>query len=371
MLKDGILPKIPVLDIRAEGPVGRALESPEQLATLREACLSSLPRAFRLVIPVLDVPAHRWLKSCRSPYLAEVEAIAAAVDFSGVWFLNGSYVWACTTLAREEAGVPWLVRTLDWPFAGLGRYLEVARMRGPAGEYHSIAWPGYVGCLTAMAPGRFAAALNQAPMWRRTSHPWLRPYDLALNALQTWRISFIPPDHLLREVFENARSFGEARRLLESTPVARPVIYTLAGCAPGERCVIERTEQGFKTQEDETGAANDWLRSTPPWEARIRPDLLFRRSYEEAAESSRARRTQLAAWPGAFAPGGFDWVRPPVLNPYTRVAAEMCPATGTLRARGYEKPPEQELAEPATLTCEVALQSYGLDAAAAAPFVHL
>src|SRR5215472_11777217 len=51
-----------------------------------------------------------------------------------------------------------------------------------------------------------------------TAHPWLRPYDLAVNALRTWRISFIPPDHLLRHVFENARSFGEARRRLESTP---------------------------------------------------------------------------------------------------------------------------------------------------------
>src|SRR6516162_2589751 len=127
MIEDATLPAIPVLDIRAEGPIGRALESPERLAALREACLSSLPRAFRLVLPVLEVAARGWLKRSRSPYLAEVDAIAAAVDFSGVWFLNGSYVWGCTTLAREEAGVPWLVRTLDWPFAGLGRYLEVAR----------------------------------------------------------------------------------------------------------------------------------------------------------------------------------------------------------------------------------------------------
>jgi hypothetical protein len=165
----------------------------------------------------------------------------------------------------------------------------------------------------------------------------------------------VPPDHLLRDVFEHAGSFHEARRLLESTPVARPVIYTLVGCIPGERCVIERTEQSFQTRSEETGAANDWLRSTPPWEARIRPDLLFTRSYEEAADNNRARRMQLAGWPDRFAPGGFEWVRPPVLNPYTRVAAEMCPASGTLRARGYERSPAKELPEPATRTCEVAL----------------
>ena len=355
MLEDSTLPAIAMLDVRATGPVRRALDAPERLAALREACLTSLPSPVRPVLPTLDVLARRWLTRSASRYVVEVESIAAAVRYSGVWFLNGSYCWGCTTLAREETGAPWLARTLDWPFAGLGRFLELARMRGPAGEFHSLTWPGYVGCLTAMAPGRFAAALNQAPMWRRTKHPWLRPYDLALNALATWRISFVPPDHLLRDVFEHARSFIEARRLLESTPVARPVIYTLVGCAPGERCVIERTEQGFATRSEETGAANDWLRSTPPWEARIRPDLLFTRSYEEAAENSRARRMQLAAWAGRFAPGGFDWVRPPVLNPYTRLAAEMCPVTGTLRARGYEKPPGKELAEPATRTCEVAL----------------
>jgi hypothetical protein len=355
MLEDSTLPAIVVIDVRAAGPVCRALDAPETLAALREACLTSLPGPVRPILPALDILTRRWLTGSASPYVAEVESIAAAVPYSGVWFLNGSYCWGCTTLAREEAGVPWLVRTLDWPFAGLGRFLELARMCGPAGEFRSLTWPGYVGCLTALAPGRFAAALNQAPMWRRTKHPWLRPYDLALNALATWRISFVPPDHLLRDVFEHAASFGEARRRLESTPVARPVIYTLVGCAPGERCLIERTERGFATRSEETGAANDWLRSTPPWEARIRPDLLFTRSYEEAAENSRARRMQLAAWSGASAPGGFDWVKPPVLNPYTRVAAEMCPATGTLRARGYEKPPAKELAEPATRTCEVAL----------------
>jgi hypothetical protein len=357
MLDNGILPAIPVLDLRAAGPMRRAVDSPERVVALREACLASLPSPLRLMLPTLDATARRWLGRSASPYVAEVEAIAAAIGHSGVWFLNGSYVWTCTTLAREEAGSPWLVRTLDWPFTGLGRHLEVACLRGPAGEYHSVTWTGYVGCLTAMAPGRFAAAINQAPMWRRTKHPWLRPYDISLNALRTWSISFIPPDHLLRHVFEHAAGFSEARRQLESTPVARPVIYTLVGCAPGERCVIERTEQGFQTWEEETGAANDWLRSTPPWEARIRPDMIFTRTYEQAAENSRARRLQLAAWPGAFAPGGFDWVRPPVLNPYTRVAAEMCPAIGTLRVRGYEAPRSGEPAEPATLTCEVALVS--------------
>ena len=44
-------------------------------------------------------------------------------------------------------------------------------MQGPAGEFFNITWPGFVGALTAMAPWRFAAAINQAPLWRRTRAP--------------------------------------------------------------------------------------------------------------------------------------------------------------------------------------------------------
>ena len=53
-----------------------------------------------------------------------------------------------------------------------------------------------------------------------------------MNALRTWRIRHIPPDHLLREVFETAQDFAEAKHRLETTPIARPVIYTLVGCKP-------------------------------------------------------------------------------------------------------------------------------------------
>ena len=34
--------------------------------------------------------------------------------------------------------------------------------------------------------------------------------------------------------------------------------------------------------------------------------------------------------------GAFDWVREPVLNPYTRLAVAMNPARGLLRAVGYD-----------------------------------
>jgi hypothetical protein len=339
---------IPVSDIRACGLVSHATTEAARSGALRDDCVAWLPSSARALLPVMDALTRRWLERSRSPYVGEIEALASALALPGIWFLNGCYEWGCTALAREEDGAPWLARTLDWPFRGLGRRVEVVRMRGGPGDFLNVTWPGYVGVLTAMAPGRFAAAINQAPLWRRTRQAWLRPADIALNALRTWRIRHCPPDHLLRDVFETCRSFAEAKRRLETTPIARPVIFTLVGCAEGEHCVIERTEEGFASRSMGTAAANDWLRSAPPWEARVSSAHLLTRTYEEAAARNRARRDTLDEWPGRFAGSPLAWVAPPVLNTMTRIAVEMCPTSGTLRVAGYELEDGAELPQRAT-----------------------
>jgi hypothetical protein len=342
---------VPVIDMRSGGPVRYAIEGAARARALRDECIAWLPRSAILLLPAIDAVTRRWLERSHSPYAGEIAAIAATLGFSGIWFLNGCYQWGCTAVARDQAGVPWLARTLDWPFPGLGRHLEIARMEGAAGEFDSVGWPGYAGVLTASAPGRFAAAINQAPLRRRTRHPWLRPCDFALNALQTWRIRSIPPDHLLRDVFETCADYIAARHRLETTPVARPVIYSLVGCAAGEHCVIERTEVGHATRtNDNACAANDWYERLPHWEARTRADLIFTRTSDETAASSRERREQLANWTGSFPSTDFEWVAAPVLNPYTRLAVEMCPATGALRAAGYEAASQCEQPQVVTAT---------------------
>ena len=348
------LVSIPVVDVRKGGPIQHATEGRVRARALSDDCLNWLARPVRMMMPAMDMASRRWLRRSRSPFVREVEAVAEVLGFPGIWFLNSSYQWGCTAVARDEDGAPWLARTLDWPFHGLGRHLEVARMRGTAGEFFNVTWPGYVGALTASAPGRFAAAINQAPLWRRTSKPWLRPYDMAANALRTWGIRHAPPDHLLREVLETCRDFDEAKRQLESTPVARPVIFTLVGCRRGERCVIERTEEEHSTRSEDTSAANDWLNYAEPWEARVNTTYMLTRSHEEAGARSRARREALAAWSAPFARGGFAWVVPPVLNLFTRMAVEMCPAQGILRVVGYERREGSELPQPATQPCELA-----------------
>jgi hypothetical protein len=346
-------PAIPVIDVREGGPAEHARRRIEEARALRAACLALFPAAFHRALPLVDRLARRSLERSRSPYVAEIARIAEILGYPGVWLLNASYQLACTSLARDEGGVPWLVRTLDWPFHGLGRHAEVAHMRGPSGDFFSITWPGYVGALTAMAPARFAACINQAPLRRRFRHRSLRPWDVAVNVIASIaERGRMPPDQLLRLAFETCDDFAAARRMLETAPVARPVIFTLVGCAAGERCVIERTETGFVTRERDTGAANDWVPERAGWEGRIGIRRFWTCTYEQAQDYSCARREALAAWRGALDDRSFAWICAPVLNPYTRVAAALCPARGILRVVGYEEV-GAELPVPVTQVCDI------------------
>ncbi len=344
---------IPIMDLRDGGLVRHAALSSARARVIRDHCLTFFPRPIAPLLPVLDRIGRRWLQRSDSPYVPEIAEIAATLGFPGVWLLNCTYQLGCTSVVREEDGALWLARTLDWPFPGLGRLVDVARLQATAGEFFSVTWPGYAGVLTGMAPQRFAASINQAPMWRRTRHPWLRPYDLIANALHTFvNVRSMPPDQLLRQAFETCRTYSQAKILLELVPVARPVIFSLIGCAPGERCVIERTENGFVTREDETSAGNDWAPNRAHWEARFPASKFLTISTSEAASRCRARQDTLASWRGRLSEAGFAWVVPPVLNPYTRLAATMCPARSILRVAGYDQR-DGDLPERVTQECEI------------------
>ena len=109
---------IPVVDVRDGGPFRHATESRARARALRDECICWLPRVAAGLLPAINSVTRRWLLQSRSSYAEEVKAIAAELDFSGIWFLNGCYQWGCTALSREQDGVPWIARTLDWPFPG-------------------------------------------------------------------------------------------------------------------------------------------------------------------------------------------------------------------------------------------------------------
>lgn len=312
-----MLPAIPLVDIGARGPLA--------LLEMQHARAAALLAAGRrrhgaIALRLGDHVSREWLLRSGNPYRDEILAVAAAMGAPGAILLNLSFEWTCTTgAAADPEGGARLMRVLDWPMDGLGRHVVVARSEAPAGTYYNVTWPGSVGVLTAMAPGRFAAAINQAPMRR---HGRTLVGDWATGRIGVWRSRHLPPAHLLRQVFETARTYAEAHRLLRDTPVALPALFTLAGTAPEDGCVIERSETAAAVHDLPVACANDAL--SPLLRGRPR------------GADNAARRALLAqAQVGAV--DGFGWVRPPILNRRTRVAVVANAARGRLRVLGYER----------------------------------
>lgn len=314
---------IPLLDVRAGGPAAHARARLDAALALRDSCLGAAARVSGLLAPV-DRIAAKWLRRSASVYRAELEDIVDFLGFPGAMTLNMSYLFACTTQAYEDPdGLPRIRRTLDWPFRGLGQAVEMAWQSGPAGDFYNATWPGAVGVLTAMAPGRFCATINQAPMQRRTRGVIGFAYDAAsnlrraLNSEGDW-----PPDHLLRYAFERCATFDDAVALIAAAPLARPTLFTLAGARRGELALIERTERDARVLRGPVVVVNDWQEPLDGWQARM--------SYENNELRKAAMRRVAPDAPR------FSWVQAPVLNRLTRLAVEMSAADGDFAARGYE-----------------------------------
>ncbi|TLG79297.1 hypothetical protein [Methylocystis sp. B8] len=327
---------IPFLDVRDGGPVAHAQARIDAAAALRKACLGMVAPVSRVCLSPIDRIAANWLKRSASAYRAELERIAAILGFPGAMTLNMSYLFACTTQAYEdERGLPRLRRTLDWPFHGLGKAVEIAWQSGAAGEFYNATWPGAVGVLSAMAPGRFCASINQAPMKRRTQGALGFAYDAALNLHDAFASEGWPSDHLLRYAFENCANFDEAVDCIASAPLARPTLFTLAGVRRGEMALIERTERDARVLRGPVIVVNDWQEPQAGWQARM--------SYENNVSRKAAMHAVSHDAPR------FSWVREPVLNRLTRLAVEMCAVgAGDFAARGYECPYVKGQPTPAT-----------------------
>lgn len=310
------LPAIPVLDVgRAIGAETLRLERPRALALLAEAA-GPMPRRL---VALADRVSRAWLVRSKNPYLADIDAVAATLGRPGAYFFNVHYEWGCTTGVKPgTAGTARLARVLDWRTPGLGRHIVAARIDGAAGPWVSLTWPGFAGVLQGMAPGRFSAALNQAPM---ATPLGVLPADWALNRGRVWRHRALPPAHLLRQVFETAPSYAEARRQLIETPICVPTIFTIAGLRAGEGAVIERRETSAHVLSGEACTANVW--QSQDWRGRAR------------GKENLERIAMLRGIAGAM-PLDLSWLAPPVLNDTTRLALVADAAEGRLVARGYE-----------------------------------
>lgn len=317
MVEETAKPAIPVVDLGVSLPGALARSHADHAASLVRAAKKMLPGPL---LPLLDRLSRRWAHKSGNPYTAEVAELSASIG-TGAWFMNFCFEWGCTTGVARDPGNPGMrmLRTLDWPFHGIGRHVLVARQAGPAGSFLNITWPGFVGVITAMAPGRFALAINQAPLVRRGYLPL--PLDWLLNRIGVFRSRHLPPAHLARRVMESCRSYEEAKELLETTPLALPAFFTLAGTRPGEGCVIERTETRAWIHPAPAAVANHWL--TPGLRGRPR------------GIDSR-RRHRLMNGLSRLSVAEFDWMLHPIHNAETRLSVVANAATGRLLVQGWE-----------------------------------
>lgn len=312
------LPKIPVHDHRVAGMLSYQRDASERAGRVMDTVLAGMGRTGkvgRLFLPLADRMADNRLTMMMDPYQGEIHAIRRWVDRPGPIAFNLSYEFGCTARAFDGAQ-PVLFRTLDWPFQGIGAMVEIVLLPGEAGDWITATWPGVVGCLQGAAPGRFAAALNQAPERVKggRARSWLTAKRRVLKG------AGIAPAHLLRQVFETAPDYATAVETLMRTPVAVPVIFTIAGTEKGEVCTIERTETNWALA-TAPAAANHFvteLGHTSPWRAR---------GYD-----SPGRRDAILADPN---PPRHDALTAPVLNPLTRLAVTVS-AAGDITVTGYE-----------------------------------
>jgi hypothetical protein len=333
--------EIPLTDIGSAGAGALFEAHPERAATLLGAALGThplLPFAARLA----DTLSRRWLERQRNPYLDEIGHIAERLAAPGVYFLNIVYEWACSTSAAPDpAGEGMrLIRVLDWGLAGIGRHLVIARHQTAHGPFYSATWPGFAGVLSAMAPGRFAAAINQAPRVPISGARWL---DEALGRVRLLRAEdALPAAHLLRQVCERASDYASAIAMLsdESVTLAMPALFTLAGVTRGDACVIEaqgRRRGVHRAPPDERctiAVANDWLNRE--WRGEPRCHAAALSPAASARDNNRRRRDDVAALQSGAFSGAAD-LAPPVLNAHTVLVMAANAASGELAVEALDR----------------------------------
>jgi hypothetical protein len=261
-------PEISVIDARDSGPPAVAQIAERQLQGLLDDARRLVPGA---VLAITDRASRGWLTRSQNPYLVEIDAIALIAGRSGAYTLNTGFEWCCTCgVADDPDGGVRLLRVLDWRQQGLGRALIVAWQRGSAGDFANLTWPGFVGVTTAMAPGRFAVALNQAPMMSR-GLSW--PGDWLAGRIGVWWSRALPAAHLLRQVCERCSNYDDALDMLSRTPLCLPAFFRSRRrrARPGLR---HRTNAGLRDPSPAAGSSGESLgRPRLAWPAARRREL--------------------------------------------------------------------------------------------------
>jgi acid ceramidase len=143
------------------------------------------------------------------------------------------FYFGCTAFAVDNGTTTFHCRNLDWHTENnlLGKHSMIFDFqRGGHTLYKTVGWPGFVGALSGIRPGKFSVTLN------------------AVLSNDKPEIAF-PISFLIRDVLASAESYDEAKYRLEQTPIASDCLILLSGVKPNEKAVIERTPKRFATRE--------------------------------------------------------------------------------------------------------------------------
>jgi acid ceramidase len=181
------------------------------------ACeLAAMARGF-VVPPEYDDELRGAARALDVP---ELELVTANLYYDALKAALG-----CTAFVVDTDDGPLHARNLDWwtEDAQLSRHTIEIDVRGAsAGPYRMVGWPGFLGCFSAVAPGRFAISLNAV-----SSRDALAPGTAVVFEL--------------RRVLERARDFAEAVEQLTRAPLCSDSLLLVSGVERGEMAVIERT----------------------------------------------------------------------------------------------------------------------------------
>lgn len=173
-------------------------------------------------------------------------AAGAGINRRDLLLANLSYelaqagIWGSGLIAKARGWLGWCtaaafelprgqgiahIRNMDWPLLGCGPRTVLIHYTGARGPFTTVGWPGYVSVLSGIAPGRFSATINMAPMAGPVTLHW-------------------PASFALRRVFEECSTFAEAVEALRRFKLSAPALFLLAGTRPGEAVVIEHLAAG-------------------------------------------------------------------------------------------------------------------------------
>ena len=201
--------------------------------------------------PVIGLYAEAFVSREHREEIASIARMVgrpeAEVLLGNLYYEAFRQLMGCTAFACDTSDGPIHARNLDWWTEDqmLARLTCVVHVQGSAaGPYQLVSWPGFIGALSGLAPGRFSVTLNAVISGES---PSLSP----------------PVVLLIRQAFETCHSFSDAVALLERSPIAADCLLLVTGTKTGEMAVIERTSTRAAVRGPEHGfiaVTNDYRR---------------------------------------------------------------------------------------------------------------